>query len=359
MIERIAFNYFRGFEKLELLDIKPITLISGKNNAGKSSILEGIFLFLDHLAPESFTKINRFRGLISPADSANLWESAFYQMDVRNPLQISVTFSGIPASLKYERDDNFVPPVDMNMSKEIMGQIISSAASSYTLKFTYQKEDYVEDGHFIVGPMGIVRSLTSPTTTPGPAFSLPFTQFINAAIISNNSDSFIAEWIGKLELDGKKQHIVEILKLIEPAISDLSTIVVNGVAQLFVKIDNQLLPLRLAGDGLNKLLFIILSIVVNPNSILLVDEIETGLHYSMFPKLWEIVAQAACENGCQIIASTHSYECIVGAVDGINQAGKNSAFCFYRLGKNNTGSHVYRYSDDLLQTAVAADMEVR
>ena len=100
--------------------------------------------------------------------------------------------------------------------------------------------------------------MTSPTTTPGPAFSLPFTQFINAAIISNNSDSFIAEWIGKLELDGKKQHIVEILKLIEPAISDLSTIIVNGVAQLFVKIDNQLLPLRLAGDGLNKLLFIIL-----------------------------------------------------------------------------------------------------
>ena len=44
MIERIAFDYFRGFEKLELLDIKPITLISGKNNAGKSSILEGIFL---------------------------------------------------------------------------------------------------------------------------------------------------------------------------------------------------------------------------------------------------------------------------------------------------------------------------
>ncbi len=69
----------------------------------------------------------------------------------------------------------------------------------------------------------------------------------------------------------------------------------------------------------------------------------------MFPKLWEIVAQAACENDCQIIATTHSYECIVGAVDGIKQAGKNSAFCFYRLGKNNTGSHVYRYSNDLLQ----------
>ena len=286
MIEQISFDYFRGFEKLELLDVKPITLISGKNNAGKSSILEGIFLFLDHLAPESFTKINKFRGLIFPVNSSNLWETVFYQMDVQKPLQISATFSGVPAWLKYERDDNFVPPVDMNMPKETMGQIISSAASSYTLKFTYQKGDYVEDGHFIVGPMGIVRSLTSPTTVSNHGASMPFTQFINAAIINSNSDSFIAEWLGKLELDGKKQYIVEILKFIEPAIDDLSTIVVNGIVQLFAKIGYQLLPLRLAGDGLNKLLFIVLSIAVNPHSILLIDEIETGFHYSMFRKLW-------------------------------------------------------------------------
>lgn len=358
MIERIMFENFRGLKRLELTDLKPITLISGKNNAGKSSILEGIFLFLDHVAPESFTKINRFRGLVSSGDSSTLWETSFYQMDMQNSLRISVTYAGAQALLEYERDDTFVPPVDMNVSQEMMGQIISSAASTYTLKFKYRKEDYTEEGHFIVGPMGIVRNMTtsaSPNTGP----TMPFTQFINAPIINGNSDSFIAEWIGKLELDGKKQHIVEILKLIEPAISDLSTIVVNGVAQLFAKIGNQLLPLRLAGDGLNKLLFIVLSIAVNPNSILLVDEIETGFHYSMFPKLWEIVAQAACENDCQIIATTHSYECIVGAVDGIKQAGKNSAFCFYRLGKNNTGSHKYRYSDDLLQTAIATDMEVR
>lgn len=359
MIERIAFEYFRGFEKLELVDIKPITLISGKNNVGKSSILEGIFLFLNHLATDSFTKINKFRGLVSSADSANLWETVFYQMDVRNPLQISFTYSGIPALLKYERDDNFIPPVDMNIPKEIMGQIISSATSSYTLKFTYQREDYVEEGHFIAGPMGIVRSLTSPTTVTNPGFSMPFTQFINAAIINNNNDSFIAEWLGRLELDGRKQYIVEILKIIEPTIDDLSTIVVSGVAQLFAKIGHQLLPLRLAGDGMNKLLFIVLSIAVNPHSILLIDEVETGFHYSMFPKLWEIIAQTAHENNCQIIATTHSYECIVGAVDGVEKAGHSSAFCYYRLDKNSTGNHMYRYSDDLLQAAVAADMEVR
>lgn len=358
MIERIAFEHFRGLKKLELLDLKPITLISGKNNAGKSSILEGIFLFLDHLVPESFTKINKFRGLVSSVDSANLWETVFYQMNVNTPMQISITFSGVPALLKYERDDNFIPPVDINMSKEVMGQIISSATSSYTLKFKYQREAYVEEGHFIAGPMGIVRSLTAPVIT-NPDTIMPFTQFINAAIINNNSDSFIAEWLGKMELDGRKHSIIEVLKLIEPAIDDLLTIVANGNVQLFAKIGQQLLPLRLAGDGINKLLFIILSITVNPHSILLIDEIETGFHYTMFPKLWELVAQTAYENSCQIIATTHSYECIVGAVEGIARADRNSDFCYYRLANNNAGNHVYRYSNELLQTAVATDMEVR
>lgn len=358
MIEQIMFENFRGFKKLELLDLKQIVLISGKNNAGKSSVLEGIFLFLDHAAPESFTKINRFRGLISPVDSLSLWETFFYQMNVQNHLRISITYKGVPALLEYERDDKFIPPIDGSMSQDVMGQIISSAASSYTLKFKYQKENYVEDGHFIVGPMGIVRNITT-SVNPSADSAMPFTQYINAAIINNNSDSFIAEWLGKLELTGRKQNIVEIMKFIEPAIDDLTTIVVNGTAQIFAKIGFQLLPIRLAGDGLNKLLFIVLSIAVNPNSIILIDEVETGFHYSMYHQLWKIIAQTAYENNCQIIATTHSYECIVGAVDGVGEAGRSSSFCFYRLDKKNTDNHVYRYSNDLLRAAVATDMEVR
>lgn len=66
MIEMLKFENFRGFKKIELSELKPITLISGKNNTGKSSILEGIFLFLDHISPDCFSKINYFRGTTIP-----------------------------------------------------------------------------------------------------------------------------------------------------------------------------------------------------------------------------------------------------------------------------------------------------
>ena len=69
---------------MTLSDLRPVTLISGKNNVGKSSILEGIFLFFDHISPDSFMKISQFRGGTFPLHTVSLWETFFYKMDADN-----------------------------------------------------------------------------------------------------------------------------------------------------------------------------------------------------------------------------------------------------------------------------------
>ena len=158
---------------------------------------------------------------------------------------------------------------------------------------------------------------------------------------------------------GKKQAVVDILKIVDSSISDITTIAINGQIQLYAKIKERLLPLKVAGDGLNKLLFIILAILVNPNSVILIDEIETGFHYSTYIQLWEAITVAAKENNCQIIATTHSYECIVSAIDGMENAGATEDFCYFRINKNNNNTIAYRYSNELLRTAITTDMEVR
>ena len=73
----------------------------------------------------------------------------------------------------------------------------------------------------------------------------------------------------------------------------------------------RLLLLKMVGDGVNRLLSILLTIMRNPgpNAVLLIDEIETGFHYSVYGRLWEAVMNTARENRCQVIATTHSYEC--------------------------------------------------
>ena len=357
MISYAKFENFRGFSHLEMKEIKPITLISGMNNVGKSSVLDGLFLFFDHIAPESFVKLNNFRGFQSLTEPKYLWEPVFRNLDTYKPIQISLMLSDSKATLHYERDDSYIVPKDSDVPQNILNQFISKSQTSYTLKFQYTCGNYKELGHFITSPSGLLRHVD--TSLQGNRMqSLPYTQFINSVIIQANSD--ITPLLGNVELSGKKSELIEILKLIEPSISDITTIMTSGnTAQVYIKTENHLLPIKLAGDGLNKLMFIIISIISHPNSLILIDEIETGIHYSAYVDFWKTISLTAQKYKCQIIATTHSYEFIVGAVKGLEESSLSDSFCYFRIDRTNEGTTAYRYSDKLLRTAINTRLEVR
>lgn len=357
MIERIEFQNFRGFSHLNMDNVKPITLISGMNNVGKSSVLDGLFLFFDHIAPESFVKLNNFRGFPSLSEPKYLWEPVFHNLNTQNAVQITLGLPAGAATLHYERDESYIVPEDADVPRNVLNQFISSTQSSYTLKFQYSYNGYQESGHFIASPSGLLRNMDT-SLEGNRILPLPFTQFINSVIIQTNSD--VTSLLGDLELRGKKDELIEILQLIEPSISDLTTIMTStGGAQIYIKTNGQFLPIKLAGDGLNKLMFILLSIMAHPNSLVLIDEIETGIHYSAYVDLWKTIAAAVQKYNCQVIATTHSYECIVGAINGFKEADASDAFCYFRIDRQGKDAAAYRYSDELLRTAIDTSLEVR
>ena len=64
------------------------------------------------------------------------------------------------------------------------------------------------------------------------------------------------------------------------------------------------------GDGLAKYISFIMHLLANKNSIILIDEIENGIHYTNFDKLWELILTISKEQNVQVFATTHSKECI-------------------------------------------------
>ena len=358
MINSVKFENFRGLKYLELPELSQITLLTGKNNAGKSSILEGIFLALDHSASESFGKINYFRGLPVNMEPSRIWEPIFYNLDTCHPMRISFGLDGESCALEYTRDDSFIPVGSMIALQNLFGQVVTSTQSFYSLKYTFRKGDYSEDGNFSLNMSGMSKDIRTSRSHNQILFLSP-ALYINAAIISASNDNTVAEWYGKMELNGKKQETINALRMIEPAISDIATIVQQGQAQLYVKVDSNLLPFKLTGDGLNKMLYIVSAIAGNPNAIILIDEIENGIHYSIQKEFWNTIVNAAQENNCQIIATTHSYECLQNAVDGIDEAGMEDAFCLYRIEHKNGANHAFRLTGDMVHYSVDANMEVR
>ena len=356
MIESIEMRNFRGFSHLVMDDVKPITLISGMNNVGKSSILDGLFLFFDHVAPESFVKLNGFRGFPSLSEPKYLWEPVFYNMDTRNDIQIKLRMEQKTAELRYGRDDAYVVPKDADVPPNVRDQFISSTQFSYTLKFQYRYDGYEEYGHFITSASGLLRNVNT-SLERNQIRPLSFTRFINSVLIQNGD---IATLLGELELDNKKADLIKILRLIEPSITDITTIITkNGGAQIYIKTNERLLPIKLPGYGLNKLLYIITSIMTHPNSLMLIDEIETGIHYSAYVDFWKVVAATAQKYCCQIIATTHSYECIVSAANGLKEVSLSDLFCYFRVDREKEETRAYRYSNELLRAAIDTNLEVR
>lgn len=361
MIQSISFQNFRGFKNLELKDLAQITLLSGKNNAGKSTVLEGIFLLMDHYNPDCFRKICNFRGLPTIPDFDLLWKPLFHQLNTDDPIQISVRLGHhtelLDTELTYYREDAY-SPMSQNLNEktpEARDRFMFSTQNGSALGFTFKQQSYTETGRFIAAPDAINLNINTsfPDNQKKPML---FTQMINSAVTAFSSP---IELFGKLELDGKKDEVLDILKKMDPVLSDITTITASGQTQLYGNMDGKLLPMHLAGEGMNRLLFIMLVMMENPDSIVLMDEIENGFHYSMHPIIWEAIANAAQKYHCQVIATTHSYECVAGAVEGIEKTNMKDNFCFFRMAQEKNGRCAYRFSSDLIRTALNAEMEVR
>ncbi|CUU36107.1 AAA domain-containing protein, putative AbiEii toxin, Type IV TA system [Armatimonadetes bacterium DC] len=118
------------------------------------------------------------------------------------------------------------------------------------------------------------------------------------------------------------------------------------------------MPVMLMGEGMIRLLQIVLSIAHLPQGILLIDEIESGLHYSALPNLWQIVASLATEQDTQVVATTHSYECIATAAEFF-QKEQPEALRVYRLDRGDGSTQVATYDTELLMTALEVNFEIR
>ncbi|MBE3123756.1 MAG: ATP-binding protein [Planctomycetes bacterium] len=117
-------------------------------------------------------------------------------------------------------------------------------------------------------------------------------------------------------------------------------------------------PVGWAGEGLSRLLSIYLAMADARDGVVLVDEIGSGIHYSALPKVWRGVAEAADKYQCQVFATTHSYECIQAAKDGL--AGLLSPdFMYVLLDKTDKGIVPRLYPYDVLGAALDARLEVR
>lgn len=354
MITCLRIENFRRFKNLTIDSLKRMTLISGKNNVGKTTVLEALFLLMDHTSQQSFLKLNSFRGTGNFGEES-LWKPLFTDMDINSNIRISIEEDNEnkKTDLVYKKDTEYLPISQVGVPDVVVTQLRSATRYAYSLAFQFHSAGYHEEGHFSTDGRNVLSDVKT-NFGKNEIKRLSPTQYISSSIMRTQIDT--AGSIGKMELANKKHDIVTILKQLDSSINDITTVSLHGIPQLYINMDGQLFPLQYAGDGVVKLLNIVLAIMEMENGIVLIDELETGFHYTAYERLWKIIDDVSKVTNCQIIATTHSYELIDAVVNGIE---RKDDFSYYRLGRSREGTAAYHYNYLELANALYSNMEVR
>ena len=175
-------------------------------------------------------------------------------------------------------------------------------------------------------------SLTGNTVqahTDQPEIKIPFP----ATILSfrNRNPEHDAKWLGRLRQQKKSDLVVEALHVIEPRLYSLEVNPITGTDMIWGDIGlSELVPLPVMGDGMMQLTRIVLAISSARDGVVLIDEIENGLHHSVLSEVWQVIEKAANQFNTQIVATTHSYECIAAA-EQVFKSSDEDFFLLHRI----------------------------
>ena len=92
--------------------------------------------------------------------------------------------------------------------------------------------------------------------------------------------------------------------------------------------------------------------------LLLIDEIENGLHHTVLPEVFATLLEMARTFDVQVFATTHSAECVRAAHEALREIEQHE-FAFYRLQRTNGEIKAVGFDNEMLETAIAHRMEVR
>ena len=155
-------------------------------------------------------------------------------------------------------------------------------------------------------------------------------------------------WAGVALTDNEKD-VVGALRIVDPRISAVSMVageVSLGTRTAIARSENfqRPVPLRSFGDGLNRLFAIVLSLINARGGLLLIDEFENGLHYSVQLDGWRMIFRLAQELDVQVFATSHSWDTIEALQKAATEAPEEGALV-----------HLTARGDDIFPTVFAED----
>jgi len=377
-LDSLRIQNFRTFKDLTIDRLGRVNLIVGKNNVGKTALLEGVWLwnhpeywhdfasFLERRLPIKGEKperevVNqRYQNIKSKFYGyPDLYEAAEVKIyigpseDVEKRLQVSLEVKEREDILGYGTSGTPTP-----FLKVVSGAWEDEKEGFYEgseISLSYPGQSDIRYG-LVEGSINFIASDGINIQEAG--------EFWDNAVRAN-----------------QKKSVLKVMQILVPQLEDvnwvdqpsvntslsgstlrLSECAGKRVPMISFPDSDRAVSLSSLGEGASRALWIGTSLVNSENGILLVDEIENGLHYSAQPDLWQLIFETAQDLDVQVFATTHSFDCIKAFQQAAQESEAEGRLISLRRSErvDEEGKIVaVPYDEDALESVAHSNIEVR
>ena len=354
-LDALKIRGFRGLSSLDLDGLGTFNILLGANDVGKTSILEAIFLLSGSDNMQLPLQIQTYRNY-RVREFADL-SALFHKLDFDQPitleahycdstkLTLAISAPSEPLTTKIQSDE---PLSDLSPS--------SASASRHYLLYdgTVQKAAQQEPLSFsgkLIERDDNLEMTKMPDTL---ANDLIAASFIGTQFQYNSSI------IGDIIVEKKKDELLRYLRIINPRVEEIA--VSGDKAYLDVGL-NKMMPLNMFGSGMIRAATILSLSILRAEEVLLIDELENGLHYQAIPPLLKTLLEFSSDQHLQIFVTTHSLEILKALKNVLNLSefsGYRQTTNCYVLQRDKEGlvrSYKYEYSQ--FEHNIEHDIEIR
>jgi ABC-type branched-subunit amino acid transport system ATPase component len=327
-LKNLRIQDFRSFDRFELKNLGHVNLLVGTNNCGKTTVLEAVNILMangDFTAIWS-TLVRRGEDIYGERDPTS--SNSGRQVDIRR------LFRGheieVGKSFQFSADTDFG-------SVSMVARIDESRPEQQQL-FETEPQSVESSGDFLPPltlslhwPHGASKEMNIPISRRGGISSdairrssqrfvfgegFPI-RFITASSLTSEAVSGLFE---EIVLTPEEDLVTQAMQIIEPNIERIAStgsekirsavrLSLRGGILVRLKDIKDRVPIGSMGDGIWRILGLALAVVQSDKGILLVDEIDTGLHHTVMQDMWRFLYSCAKKYDVQIIATTHSWDC--------------------------------------------------
>jgi predicted ATPase len=341
MYKSLTIKHFRGIEELAIANLSRVNLVVGRNNTGKTSVLEALLLLGGSSNASPATRLGVLRGQ-SDADPRGIWVGLFGRQDASVPIEITGRNNlgerhlRITASTGAVSEDGVLRAVEQ---EQIVG-----------IEMTFERGDAPYSLHAAVGPDGMVRYPVRRADDGTPTTFLP--AHGQPALASQ------AARLSHLVKAKREREVTEAVRLVDPRITRLVVGTEAGGATVFADVGlPSLLPLALSGQGTVRLFSWAVEVPELRGGVLLLDEIDDGLHHTIMVDVLRALGTMAEDHDVQIFATTHNDELIRAALEAFST--KPEQLRIVRIGRKDDRSTAAVYDEQSLPAIANANLEVR